>query len=46
MKKELSEFKELEMNGLCNLTDQLENVDDLWYFVVSSSGAVIVGSTK
>lgn len=44
IKKEL--LDKFEINGLKNNFKELENLDDLWYFVRASSGAWIAGAVN
>lgn len=39
-------LEKFEVEGLKNKFKELENLDDLWYLVKSSSGSWIAGSAK
>ena len=37
---------QFEVDNLENKADELSNIDDLWYFIKSSQGSWVAGSTK
>lgn len=37
---------QFEVENLENAAEELSNIDDLWYFIKSSSGAWIAGSAN